>query len=150
MLVRFACRERWARCASRLPQTSGVQQRREWLRDMSTKKSLGIPTCAEGFLAPDVTGDAHVKPVSRIVHGSGVGVSVVDVAPLTIDTTTRTAGFARITTVTVMASGSTPRDQEDLFGGQGASRTYGRLRGMDSVGFVNLKALSFSTYTIGG
>jgi len=25
VLERFACRERWARCASRLPHTSGVQ-----------------------------------------------------------------------------------------------------------------------------
>jgi hypothetical protein len=32
----------------------------------ATKKALGIPTCAEGFLASRVGESAHVKPVSNI------------------------------------------------------------------------------------
>ena len=57
----------------------------------ATKKTLRIPTCAEGFLASRIAGNAHVKPVSNIGHRSGVGVSVIDVAPLTVDATPRAA-----------------------------------------------------------
>ena len=57
----------------------------------ATKKTLGIPTCAEGLLASRVAGNVHVKPVSNIGYGSDVGVSGVGAAYFAIDATTRAA-----------------------------------------------------------
>ena len=41
----------------------------------ATKKTLGIPTCAEGFPAFGDTGSTHVKPVSNIDRRSDMGSS---------------------------------------------------------------------------
>jgi hypothetical protein len=57
----------------------------------ATKKTLGIPTCAEGFLASRVADDARVKPASNIGHGSDVDLAGIGLASLTVDATTRAA-----------------------------------------------------------
>jgi hypothetical protein len=57
----------------------------------ATKRTLGIPSCAEGFLASRVADDARVKPVSNIGHGSDVDLAGIGLAALTVDATTRAA-----------------------------------------------------------